>query len=149
MIAPSAQELTLFGGNDTSPPPANPRGPPLLCERAPATRPKGPRRSVLTIATDASYLRPWAGFLWNKLCYCGQQGLDFLLFLGNVKTSTGVVKACAEGRAAGPEPIFAVPSRCVFVARETRARSQTSRRRSGGRVPTWIRVATSLRPPRG
>ena len=74
-------------------------GPPQLCALKNDRDGDGKQRSVLTIATDLKYLRPWSHFLWNKLCYCGREGLDFLLFLGNVDTSSAPNPKCKSGKA--------------------------------------------------
>ena len=55
-------------------------GPPQLCALKNDHDGDGKQRSVLTIATDLKYLRPWSHFLWNKLCYCKREGLDSYCF---------------------------------------------------------------------
>ena len=74
-------------------------GPPQLCALKNDHDGDGKQRSVLTIATDLKYLRPWSHFLWNKLCYCKREGLDFLLFLGNVDTAHAPNPKCLSGKA--------------------------------------------------
>ena len=91
---------TILGESEW--PATAPAGPPLLCEHAvgrDATRVGVERVALLTIATDIGYLRPWELYLWNKLCYCGREGVAFLLFLGDIDSSQADSPLCVERRA--------------------------------------------------
>ena len=66
---------SLFGATTAAETPTTPQ----LC-----ATPGRKDLAVLTMATDVRYLRKWAEFFWNKLCYCRRHRLPFVLFLGNV-----------------------------------------------------------------
>ena len=96
LVAASGRRETILGdgGGDGG---AAPGAAPLLCARR--YDDVGKRTALLTIATDAAYLRPWALYVWNKLCYCGRERVDFLLFLGDIDASVAPSPRCALGRA--------------------------------------------------
>ena len=96
LVAASGRRETILGdgGGDGG---AAPGAAPLLCARR--YDDVGKRTALLTIATDAAYLRPWALYVWNKLCYCGRERVDFLLFLGDIDAGVAPSPRCALGRA--------------------------------------------------
>ena len=94
----STGETRIVLSKDANPATVIP-GPPQLCALKNDHDNDGKQRSVLTIATDLKYLRPWSHFLWNKLCYCKREGLDLLLFLGNVDTAHAPNPKCLSGKA--------------------------------------------------
>ena len=93
----TGETRTVLSKSDPVPPVIE--GPPQLCALKNDHDGDDKQRSVLTIATDLKYLRPWSHFLWNKLCYCKREGLDFLLFLGNVDTAHAPNPKCLSGKA--------------------------------------------------